>query len=644
MLCQDSRGSAHELAGVAVEGERLSPIGLLFSGILVLAVGALCLPRLPGAAGDTPMVVLALGLAAVLLQLSAAELPRRALWSSAPALTLAISVLNAGAAVLISLGSLFMRSLVRRPTEFALATQHNLVDAVPELVAIYVCSQGGVWAGCLGYVLLATLWPFVAAGAARTRLLAPYAAVACVALLASALDLAAFPLRLLPVVALLAALQQLVAAQQPRVAPRKSGPTEAEIALQSLLKSQENERLALQRYQHEHRRLEEELQRLQSLLEGTRQMASTLDFDALGERLEAMLRASVPHDFGAIFTLDQGQLLLRRQWGGEVASPAAVAVCQRVLSQEVPLRVEGAGERLLPGQTAVLAAPMQLEQGTTGVLLVGSTSGAVFEREHQDLLWMIGCLAAISFSNAGLHQEVVATQAQLVHAGKLAAIGQLAAGVAHELNTPLGAIQLAVDGLSRQLKEQAATVERKLERARLATNQAREIVDKLLVYSRRDVPADHEAVQLSAVLAQTLQLVETQLKRDGVELEVDVLPVPPVLGSGPELRQVLTNLLMNARDAALCPGATAQAVKIQVYAHDSWVFVRIIDNGPGVSPELERRIFEPFFTTKPVGRGTGLGLSISHRIAAQHGGALEYEPGPDGGACFILRLPVYAGG
>jgi signal transduction histidine kinase len=638
---------------VAVEGERLSPIGLLFSGILVFAVSALCIAGLRGFPGDTPMVVLALGLAAVFLQLMAAELPRRGLFSSAPALTLATVMLSpnaAGAATLICLSGLLLRSLVRRPAQILQAMQTNLAEAVPEVLSIYAIARGASWAGCAGYVVLAVLWPWIASAGRlnRTSLLVAYGAVGCAAVLAGSQDLGASPWRLVPMLAMLAAIQHLVGTQfrgpTERARPARPDPAalQAQSALQSLLKSQENERLALQRYQHEHQRLEEELQRLQSLLEGTRQLASTLDLAALGERLEAMLRASIPHDFGAIFTLDQGELQLRRQWGAILDLPAALAVCHGVLSQDVPLRVEAGTslQALVPSQTALLAAPMQQEQGTTGVLLVGSTAAAVFAREHQDLLWLIGCLAAISFANAGLHQEVVSTQAQLVHAGKLAAIGQLAAGVAHELNTPLGAIQLAVDGLSRQLKEQAGTVERKLERARLATNQAREIVDKLLVYSRRDIPADHEAVHVSAVLTQTLQLVETQFKRDGVQLQVEVQPVPPVLGSSPELRQVLTNLLMNARDAALSPGASAAMVKVQVYSQDGWVLVQILDRGPGVSPELERRIFEPFFTTKPVGRGTGLGLSISHRIAAQHGGSLEYAPAPGGGACFTLRLPT----
>jgi two-component system NtrC family sensor kinase len=319
-------------------------------------------------------------------------------------------------------------------------------------------------------------------------------------------------------------------------------------------------------------------------------------------------------------------------------------VAQAVLSNGLPLTLLGQSRLapLVPHQTALVAAPMQLEQGSTGVLLLGSTTGS-FEREHQDLLWMIGCLAAVCFSNAGRHQEVVSAQAQLLHAGKLAAIGQLAAGVAHELNTPLGAIRLCLEGLTRQLtKEPNPGMQRKLDRALMAADQAHQIVDKLLVYSRDD-RSEHERVDLHQVVSQTLDLVSAQLQRDKVPVELDLAPVPPVKGSLLELRQVLTNLLMNARDAALSPGATAPNLKIQTRRQDDWVLLKVFDHGPGVAPELVSRIFEPFFTTKPVGRGTGLGLSISHSIAAKHAGALEYESPPEGGACFFLRLPVNGG-
>jgi len=773
---------------VAVQGERLSTPGILISGLVVLAVGIFCLPGLQGDSLQSPLVVGGLWLGALVLQATAAELPGVYLFSSAPAFSMAAAMLGgkgAGFACLISLSALFLRSLVRHPRQFLYTLQANLADAVPELVTICLIAKGAGWAGCLAYVPLAMLWSWIL-GNPLASMVVPYAAVACVALLISGLNLAAFPWMLAPLLVVLLAIQRrLPGAPSPRpgrrarvqapgriqplspgqlalealpgklafcknqaevikavlgavaaVCPSRSQvifllqeeglvpvgyysplqerlaayallglpepvveaawraqtnltfppmpdagrrffegeqagsalyleqegvlyvgrvkPPLSELELDSLeliatravsalrvVRSQESERLALEAYQREHDRLQEELQRLQSLLEGTRQMASTLDFIALGERLETMLRASIPHDFGAIVTLSQGQLHLRRQWGAQLDGSAAMAVCQTVFSSEVPLTLER-GSRLAPlvaSQTGLVAAPMQLEQGTTGVLLIGSTSGVLFEREHQDLLWMIGCLSAISFSNAGLHQEVVDTQSQLLHAGKLAAIGQLAAGVAHELNTPLGAIQLSLDGLTKLLKEQAPSVQRKLGRANLAAEQARQIVDKLLIYSRREDKAEHERVELSVVVRQTMELVQAQLRQDGVKVELEMNPVPLVMGSSLELRQVLTNLLLNARDAALSPGATATDVKIKTLCHDGWVYVQVFDHGPGVAPEIERRIFEPFFTTKEVGRGTGLGLSISHRIAVTYGGALEYESPPGGGACFSLRLP-----
>ena len=785
---------------MAVEGERLSPPGLLISGIVVLAVGFLCLPRLHVEPLLPPLVVGGLWLGALFLQASALELPGIYLFSSAPALSLAAAGLGgngAGLACLISLSALFLRSLLHRPRGFFYTLQANLADAVPELLTICFMARGAGWTGALAYLPLVLLWSaFMSRADSRllTSMAVPYAGVACAALVAGNLDLIHLPWTLMPLLAVLAALQRRLPggvqptprrparSTAPSRRPQQPAKTPAQLALESLpgrllvcqnsaqvletvvqaaaavcpsrsqvlflpqegklvpvryqsplqerlasysliglpepvvemawqshthvafpphpkaksgnrffegeesgaalwldqegilyvgrsqpplsedemrsleavaaravtamrvVRSQESERQALEQYQREHTRLEQELQRLQSLLEGTRQMASTLDIKALGERLEGMLRASIPQDFGAIFTLSQGQLQLHRQWGANpgLNLPAALAVCQPVLSNEIPMTLQP-DSRLQPlvlSQTGLVAAPMQLEHGSTGVLIVGSTTGARFEREHQDLLWMIGCLAAISFSNANLHEEVVSTQAQLVHAGKLAAIGQLAAGVAHELNTPLGAIQLSLDGLTRQLKDSVPAAGRKLERASLAADQARQIVDKLLIYSRREDKSDREQVDLSQVVTDSLELVQTQFRRDGVTVEVDLTATPAVLGSSLELRQVLTNLLMNARDAAVGPGASAPDVKIQTRCEDGWVRIQVFDHGPGVDPEIEKRIFEPFFTTKPVGRGTGLGLSISHSIAAKFGGVLEYESPPGGGACFTLRLPV----
>ena len=125
-------------------------------------------------------------------------------------------------------------------------------------------------------------------------------------------------------------------------------------------------------------------------------------------------------------------------------------------------------------------------------------------------------------------------------------------------------------------------------------------------------------------------------------MQVELGALPTVLGAPLELRQVLTNLLMNARDAALSPQARSREIRVRGGCQDGWAWVQVLDQGPGVDPEIEKRIFEPFFTTKEVGRGTGLGLSISHRIAVKHGGSLEYQSLPEGGACFSLRLPVGA--
>ena len=220
---------------------------------------------------------------------------------------------------------------------------------------------------------------------------------------------------------------------------------------------------------------------------------------------------------------------------------------------------------------------------------------------------------------------------------KLVAMGQLAGGVAHELNTPLGTIM----GYAQLLKEGRASEERRVEYASVIHDESKRcsrIIDNLLAYARQ--PAC-QALQCDvATLVSEAREAVSNCQGRRLQVPIEVPPMAPLVvrGSAGQLEIVLVNLLVNAVQAAA--GTPAPRVWVSCAREGSFVTVSVFDSGPGVPPENRRRVFEPFFTTKAAGHGTGLGLAISHSITTRMGGTLRCEVGPQGGACFVLTLPL----
>ena len=225
---------------------------------------------------------------------------------------------------------------------------------------------------------------------------------------------------------------------------------------------------------------------------------------------------------------------------------------------------------------------------------------------------------------------------QLIHSERLSAVGQLVAGVAHELNNPLQ----SVIGYTELLMgtEDRVEVRRDLERVRTDAERAAKIVRNLLAFVRRST-LERSIVDLSEIVRSTLALKGFDLQTAKIRVQEDYAPeLPLVLASREEIRQVILNLILNAEQAIRAtdkPGTIA----VRTGSSGEVAFVQVSDNGPGVPPALAGRIFEPFFTTKIVGQGTGLGLSISLGIAEAHGGSLTLMT-TDRGASFMLKLPV----
>ena len=229
-------------------------------------------------------------------------------------------------------------------------------------------------------------------------------------------------------------------------------------------------------------------------------------------------------------------------------------------------------------------------------------------------------------------------QANLIQGSKLATIGQLTAGVAHELNTPLAALSLAIGVVAQTMEKRPERALSRLEVARKAVEHMRTIVAKLLNYSR-DSGGEHRRTEVGEIVRDSVQLVDQTFQLERIELSVESEPDIWVLVNSAEIQQVLVNLLNNGRHAVR--GQELPRVLLSARRLGQVVQMEVNDNGPGVEEEAMKRIFEPFFTTRDVGQGVGLGLSISREIVTKHGGQLECSRGPLGGACFCLTLPVF---
>jgi two-component system NtrC family sensor kinase len=236
--------------------------------------------------------------------------------------------------------------------------------------------------------------------------------------------------------------------------------------------------------------------------------------------------------------------------------------------------------------------------------------------------------------------EQRALETQLIQNEKLAAVGQLVSGVAHELNNPLTSIAGLAE-LLVELEKASPDAREHLTVIRDQAERAGRIVRNLLTFARKG-PPDRMRVDLNDVATRTTQLVAYELRIRGITLE-EKLSAEPVEVDGDlfELQSVVLNLLTNAVHAVGAARASGSGkIRMTTSLVDGEARLSIADNGKGVGREHVPMLFTPFFTTKEPGQGTGLGLSISYGIAESHGGKLEYADGGDGGAVFTLRLPT----
>ena len=263
--------------------------------------------------------------------------------------------------------------------------------------------------------------------------------------------------------------------------------------------------------------------------------------------------------------------------------------------------------------------------------------GNPFLKEEVSLIEMVARELSIMIERQESEENKVRLQEQLRHADRLATIGQLAAGVAHELNEPLANI-LGFAQLAKKEPKLPKQTGEDMEKIVRNCLHAREIIHQLLTFARQ-MPLEKARISLNQVIADGLYFLESRCLKAGIEVIRKLDPdLPEILADASQLKQVLVNLVVNAIQAT--PGGGAVTIETRTGARGASVVLIVADTGIGMDEAVRANIFTPFFTTKDVNEGTGLGLAVVHGIVASHGGAIRVQSRPGKGSRFEVELPL----
>lgn len=414
-----------------------------------------------------------------------------------------------------------------------------------------------------------------------------------------------------------------------------------------------------------------EREHLALLLQASELLGSSLDIQEILDRLMDQVIS--------VIKAKRGFVLMRDEEDGELKFRSARAINQNDLdgenfriSKSVIEKVEGDGSSILTSDAmhdgrfkgqksimlhdlkSILCVPLIIQGRILGVIYADHPMETyVFGAREKTLLESIARQAAVALENARLYEtlkrvheesmvkarkELKETQAQLFQSSKMAAVGQLAAGIAHEINNPLGAIALNATSIKKYVQDEKLA--KRISIIENATFKCKNIVEKLLRFSHPSSRTP-ELVNIGELVSSTLLLTEYQLSKQDIRLEKRIPEDLAIYGDMGELSQVLMNILMNAKDALLQRAKEqGRIIVIESFRKEGTVQILISDNGSGMDDAVIERIFEPFFTTKDVGDGVGLGLSISFQIVRKYDGEIRVESSPGEGSRFTLSFPA----
>lgn len=309
---------------------------------------------------------------------------------------------------------------------------------------------------------------------------------------------------------------------------------------------------------------------------------------------------------------------------------AAVVVLSRRLARSVS-HFDAAAKRIASGDfSAIRHEPM----AARAFQQLQSAFDQMLERFNQTRQ----ALDAQMGEERRIRQELQSLQRQVIRQERLAAVGQLVSGVAHEINNPLQAI-LGFAELLQMQPDVPDSVKADLLLIQKESTRACGIIRNLALFARQQ-PGEAAPVRLSDIISSVVELRQRRLETEHIELRIDDGSKLPVLAVLTELQQVLLNFVVNAEQAILMSGRLPGCITIRSRDEGSRVILEVEDTGPGIPAENEAKLFQPFFTTKPVGQGTGLGLSVSYGIIDSLGGRIGHRNGRAGGAVFFFELPA----
>lgn len=290
---------------------------------------------------------------------------------------------------------------------------------------------------------------------------------------------------------------------------------------------------------------------------------------------------------------------------------------------------------------SMLLGWIRLQGELAGMIRLANKQNGDFSEESARLVGIISNNVSVAIENSKLYQDLKSqmqelreTQEQLVQAAKLAAIGELASNVAHEINNPLTSIM----GYAELIREETdlTSIMRDIDIISKESLRARNIVQQLLEFARKR-PLELREIKPDELLKETVDLVRVQLKNARIKIVEEYGSLPSIMGDANQLKQVFLNIINNAVHSMSDNGGV---LTIATTGAENHVQIAIEDNGHGIPPEILPKIFEPFFTTKR-DKGTGLGLSITYKIIESHNGKIDIKSEVGTGTTFTLALPLY---
>jgi len=371
-------------------------------------------------------------------------------------------------------------------------------------------------------------------------------------------------------------------------------------------------------------------------------------FDEKSE--EFLLKASRNFKKGQISSITKKSSLI--VWAEKKKEPLVYEEIKRK-AEEAPNPTLKELEEEMRSLNASVVVPSFLEDKLLSLLILGDKcSGRIYTSEDMNIFSTLASQAALGIENASLYenieqqvrqrtQKLVEVQKQLIQAEKLATVGTLAGGVAHEINNPLTAILANTQMLLATADSFDADAKESLKLIEEASKRCRTIVQKLMTYARKPLESSEAPeIDLLKVLKKVISFLGYQLEQENVKIISEVKGDTYIVrGNHNELEQVVTNLILNAKDA-IKQIKESGVIYIFLSKSDDWIKLEVKDEGAGIPKKIISRIFDPFFTTKDVGKGAGLGLSICQTIVEKHNGSITVQSEPNKGSTFTVQLPI----